>query len=115
MSETQDNIDTKQALLSAAEELFALKGFDATTVREISDKAGVNLSLVSYHFGGKKGIYEACFTGFHRRNIELIRRILKPAENKQDFLAKYRMYCEEVLSWYVTQPHLMNMILMATN
>ena len=40
-------------ILDAAEELFAQSGFDGVPVREVAKKAGVALSLVTYHFPSK--------------------------------------------------------------
>jgi AcrR family transcriptional regulator len=45
---------TKDKLMDAAEKLFALHGFHGTSLREITRAAGVDLSLVNYHFGTKK-------------------------------------------------------------
>jgi AcrR family transcriptional regulator len=47
------------ALLDAAENLFAEKGFEGTTTREVVKKAKCNLALISYYFGGKDGLYKA--------------------------------------------------------
>lgn len=52
---------TKERILSAAEELFAEKGYDAVTIREITSKARCNLSLVYYYFGSKKKLYLEVF------------------------------------------------------
>lgn len=50
----------RQALLDAAEELFALHGIDAVSNRRIVDHAGAaNHSAVSYHFGGREGLLRA--------------------------------------------------------
>jgi AcrR family transcriptional regulator len=48
-------------IMEAAEELFAEKGFDGTSVRDIADKAGVNLAMISYYFGSKEKLLEALF------------------------------------------------------
>lgn len=45
---------TRNKILLAARELFEEKGFDSTTVREISAKANVNVALINYHFGSKE-------------------------------------------------------------
>lgn len=54
---------TKQALLGAARELFATVGFDATTVRAIAERAGVNQALLFRHFGNKEGLFAAAMSG----------------------------------------------------
>jgi|GEM_PF-4579685 len=50
----------KSKLLKEATYLFAHHGFHGVSVRDISRKAGVNVSLVSRYFDGKKGLYHAC-------------------------------------------------------
>lgn len=52
--------DPKQELIDAAGPLFAEKGFDSTTVREISDRAQANQAAINYHFRDKKQLYIAC-------------------------------------------------------
>lgn len=46
--------ETQERLLDAAESLFAEKGFDAVSLREITAAAGANVAAVNYHFGGKE-------------------------------------------------------------
>lgn len=58
MNEKPD-VNTKDALLAAAIEVFADKGFDAATVRDICGKANANVAAVNYHFGGKDALYVA--------------------------------------------------------
>ena len=48
---------TRARLLETAGEVFAEKGYEAATVREICEKAGVNLAAVNYYFGGKELLY----------------------------------------------------------
>jgi AcrR family transcriptional regulator len=50
---------TRQALLDAALSEFAAKGLAGARVNEIAARAGVNKQLISYHFDGKQGLYEA--------------------------------------------------------
>jgi len=49
------------SIMDAAEQLFAEKGFDGTSVRDISEAAGVNLAMISYYFGSKEKLMEAMF------------------------------------------------------
>lgn len=53
--------DTKTRILDAAEELFAEHGYDATALRALTARAGVNLAAVHYHFGSKQGLFRAVF------------------------------------------------------
>jgi AcrR family transcriptional regulator len=48
---------TRARLLDAAKQLFAERGFEDVTVRDICRAADVNLALVNYHFGDKLGLY----------------------------------------------------------
>lgn len=54
--------DTKQRILDAAERLFMERGFSATSLREITAIAKVNLAAVNYHFGSKEALIEAVLT-----------------------------------------------------
>ncbi len=53
--------DKKTHILESAEELFSRKGFEAATVRDIADAAGVNLAMISYYFGSKEKLLESLF------------------------------------------------------
>lgn len=67
-SETRDDT-TRDQLLDAAERLFAEKGLDATSVREITSAAGANVASVNYYFGGKENLYQEVF----RRRLAAVR------------------------------------------
>jgi len=54
---TRDVASTRARLLDAAKDLFAERGFEDVTVRDICRAADVNLALVNYHFGDKLGLY----------------------------------------------------------
>jgi AcrR family transcriptional regulator len=47
---------TKTTILDAAEALFAQHGYAATSLRQLTHKAGANLAAVNYHFGSKEGL-----------------------------------------------------------
>ncbi|MDO6434346.1 TetR family transcriptional regulator [Flavitalea sp. BT771] len=51
--------DKREHILTVAEELFGDNGFDGTSVRDIAQKAGVNLAMISYYFGSKEKLLEA--------------------------------------------------------
>ncbi|HEX6529126.1 MAG TPA: TetR family transcriptional regulator, partial [Burkholderiales bacterium] len=43
--------ETRTRILDAAEELFMQHGFEGTSMRHLTSRAGVNLAAVNYHFG----------------------------------------------------------------
>jgi len=50
---------TAAALVRAARELFALHGYDGTSVRAITARARANLGAITYHFGSKQALHDA--------------------------------------------------------
>lgn len=55
----------KEKIIDAALELFYYQGFSSTTVRQIAKEATVNQALISYYFGGKKGLIEQLMVKFY--------------------------------------------------
>ena len=71
--------DTRHRIIEASTYLFGLKGYDATSTREIAQRAGVNIASLNYHFKSKQGILEevtGCVIA------EFKEKINKLAENK---------------------------------
>lgn len=52
------NKKTEAKIIEIARELFAKNGFEGTSIRDICKEADVNVSMISYYFGGKKELYE---------------------------------------------------------
>ncbi len=65
-----EKADTKSRILDAAEKLFGLNGFDATSLRDITAEAQVNLAAVNYHFQSKDSLIDAVMA----RRIEPVSR-----------------------------------------
>jgi AcrR family transcriptional regulator len=68
---------TRTALMVAAERLFAERGVEGVTMREIQERAGQsNASVIAYHFGSKTGLVQALIRWRHteldRRRSELL-------------------------------------------
>lgn len=49
--------ETRAALLAAGRKVFARRGFDGASVRDITRDAGANLGAITYHFGSKRALY----------------------------------------------------------
>jgi AcrR family transcriptional regulator len=48
-------------IMGVAERLFAIHGFEGTSVRDIAQEAGVNVAMISYYFGSKEKLLLAVF------------------------------------------------------
>jgi AcrR family transcriptional regulator len=100
--------DTQGRLLEAAGEVFAEKGFEAATIREILSRAGVrNLAAINYHFGDKERLY-----------VEVVRTIARmqlqqhpmpawppntsPADKLRTFIASFvdRLIIDQQPAWH---------------
>ncbi|MCY0386256.1 TetR family transcriptional regulator [Robbsia sp. Bb-Pol-6] len=53
---SRDPLTTKSKILDAAEILYAQGGMEALTLRVITERAGVNLAAINYHFGSKEAL-----------------------------------------------------------
>lgn len=61
MKHTYQYSDKQKAILTVAERLFAEKGFEGASVRDIAHAADVNVAMISYYFGSKEKLMEAVF------------------------------------------------------
>ncbi|MGI5472381.1 helix-turn-helix domain-containing protein [Streptomyces sp. CA-132043] len=61
----RDSARSRESLLRAAGELFAERGFDRTTTRDIGRRAGVDPALIARYFGGKTQLYLATVEAEH--------------------------------------------------
>ncbi|WP_019629386.1 TetR/AcrR family transcriptional regulator [Actinomadura atramentaria] len=84
-SRRQDPDKTRRALLDAALDVFSEKGYAGARVQDIADRAGVNKQLISYHFGGKEGLYAALHERWLRREAELT----GPDKSLEDLILAY--------------------------
>lgn len=85
---------TKERILTAAEALFAQRGFDGASLRQLTAAAGVNLAAVNYHFGSKEKLVEQVFKRRldalnQHRLAELAKVAGKPGTKLEDVLAAY--------------------------
>ncbi len=61
-------MDARERILHIAEEMFAKKGYDGTSVNEIAKEAEVNKALIYYYFESKKDLLNTLFFEFVKLN-----------------------------------------------
>lgn len=77
-----------ECILAAAEQEFALQGFQGTTIQKIAERAGLPKSNVLYYFSNKQRIYHTLFEDIMQRWNNVFSEI-KPADDPADALAKF--------------------------
>lgn len=68
-------MDTRERVFRVALEEFATRGFKEVSTREITRKAGVNLSSIKYHFGDKEKLYRAVYEEPMKEHREKMHKI----------------------------------------
>lgn len=98
----ENNLNDKQIqILEVAEMLFAEKGFDGTSIRDISKEAKINVAMVSYYFGSKEKLLESLIlyktSGLKERLINIIDENLEPIEKINKLIDLYinRINCNK--------------------
>jgi len=105
--ERREDRSTRTQILETAGNIFALKGFDRTTGKEITEQAQCNSAAINYHFGGVEGLYGEVLVEAHHRllNYEELRNLeclsLEPTEKLKIFtkLLMKAILSSEKSSW----------------
>src|SRR6202049_2648622 len=78
---------TREKLVEVAGRVFADRGYQAATVREICVRAGANVAAVNYHFGDKLGLYaEVLQESVRAAQVEAIQNALDQNAPPEDIL-----------------------------
>ncbi len=98
---TQPNIDpsTRSHILDVASRIFAENGYERTTIRAICKAAKVNISLISYYFDGKDGLYREIFKRMQDSRIQLTSSIFdsKQATSVEAFRLRLTLFYEQMI------------------
>lgn len=82
---------TRSRIVDAAREMLIEHGHGGTSTRAVADRAGVRLSLVHYHFGGKQGLLVDVL---QRENAQLLERQRRLYGAPGPLAEKWRIACE---------------------
>ena len=82
---------SREKLLEVAIELFAQKGLEGVSTRDLARAAGVNISLISYYFGGKEGLYVTAIREFAEKAGQELEKLMSDYDTrdlkKENFVA----------------------------
>lgn len=95
--------DCRATLIATATPLFAEKGFHGVSVRELAAAAGVNISMISYYFGGKEALYAAVLNG----QFATLKRVAEIKTMDTDPLKKFELYVRATVARYRKNPYLL--------
>jgi AcrR family transcriptional regulator len=91
---------TKSKILDSAEQLFAVHGFNGTSLREITSQAEVNLAAVNYHFGSKKELIKAVMSRYMNElspRLEAALETICDADEKPTLVEVFSAFVEPLL------------------
>lgn len=93
---------SRKKIINSAIVLFANKGFDSTSTREICKHAGVNLSLIPYYFENKEGLYINIIESIINYGLAFLKEDLDKVNNlsSMDMDQKIELY-RSILEKYV--------------
>jgi len=99
--------DTPAKLIDAAVILFAKKGFSTVTIREVAEASSANSALISYHFGGKEGLYRAVL---EQQFAEVGRALLSVSTQNERPLDRIATFAWAIINLHQTNPYLLRLV-----
>ncbi len=101
---------TASRIVSTATRLFAGKGYEGTSVKDICDAAGVNIAAIHYHFGSKENLYHYIIEQFASERLEFAGRTLQDPQNIDDFRVRLEIFLRQTLETMILQKDIVRLI-----
>ena len=70
-STTENAVQRRVSIIESATSVFAERGFEGASTRALADKASVNIGMLAYYFGDKKGLYNAVLDHLYGQLVNL--------------------------------------------
>lgn len=107
-TDAQNKLNAKKCILDAAAKLFAKLGLDKCSTREIAKESDSNISLISYYFGGKEGLYREVMRNHANEIKESVQQNLERCQykpgTKEYFVEQVSMAIENMIRFRVNYP-----------
>jgi len=97
------DINCREHLIATATPLFAEKGFHGVSVRQLAKAADMNLSMISYYFNGKEGLYSAVLS----EQFTVLNQVSEIKFKEIDPLKKFELYMWATVARYRRNPYLL--------
>ena len=97
-----NNRNAEEDILNAAREIFLEKGFKETTMRDIANKANINMAMLHYYFRSKENLFQLVFDEAFLLIYE--RLIQNLADDTIDIFGKIRMFICEYITLFDNNP-----------
>lgn len=101
---------SKTVILEAATQLFAAKGFEATSIAEIAKKAGVARGTPSYFFGNKDALLKAVVAGLNARALKIVPDALEQAGENPSAARLLEVFVDGYLDFQYQNPEFLQVI-----
>ncbi|MGI4993898.1 TetR/AcrR family transcriptional regulator [Halobacteriovorax sp. GFR7] len=87
---------TRDIILATASRLFADRGYDNTSIRDIAKEADANVSAINYHFKSKAGLYAEVLNQNTHRMSEVMAKISETTDKTEDLAEEvYKYFMDE--------------------
>jgi AcrR family transcriptional regulator len=94
--------DKRAHIMEVAVELFAANGFEGTSIRQLAQRADVNIAMINYYFGSKEKLFESLLeqkATYMRNRIEAVE-----ADKTLTEIEKLDQIIEDYVSRFLSQP-----------
>lgn len=102
---SQSKSSSKEKVINASIGLFNTKGYNGTSIRDIAEKANVNIAIISYYFKNKKGLLEHLISIYFDQYIQVIEKVLDEHDMSTS-KEKLRALTKALLKYQMENRHL---------
>lgn len=109
-SRSKSSSDTASRIVSTAAGLFAAKGYEGVSIKDISETAGVNIAAVNYHFDSKEKLFLQIIEQFLSELFVSARKTLVAPQNSGDLKVRLEIFVRQTLEAIIRQPDVISII-----